>query len=71
MEANTNCDLVELPVKEHYMNLTLKTVAMIKYVIESEFRPKFVFLMDDDSYLNLPLLYKLTVLDKTVILSHM
>ena len=47
---------------EHYDNLTLKTLYMIKFFLNTELfqpnPPKYLIKIDDDSFVNLPLLYK-------------
>ena len=47
---------------EHYDNLTLKTLYAIKFFLQANFfqpkPPKYMMKIDDDSFVNLPLLYK-------------
>jgi len=53
-------DILMVEMVEHYNNLTLKTMQMLKYFrfadnFENE-PPKFLFKVDDDVFLNLPFL---------------
>ncbi|OQR78591.1 beta-1, partial [Tropilaelaps mercedesae] len=48
-------DLVELTVDEHYTNLTLKVIQMIKYLSDNE-QCKFIFKADDDTFARLDLM---------------
>ena len=47
---------------EHYDNLTLKTLYAIKFFLQADLfqpkPPKYMMKIDDDSFVNLPLLYK-------------
>ena len=61
-ENNRHCDLIQFEVIEHYHNLTLKVVSIVQWIIQNEHHSQkklqHLFMLDDDTYLNIPRLYK-------------
>ena len=57
LEMSSYCDLVEFTVLDAYMNNTLKVTSLLKYVVEGSAKfgwsPDYLFLMDDDSWVNI------------------
>ena len=52
-ESDENADIVQEDFTDVYVNLTLKTTFMLKWVNASECgKPKFVFKVDDDTFVN-------------------
>jgi len=53
-EAKTNGDLVHDNFKESYLNLTVKTLRMLKWVGQHCDNVRYLVKLDDDVYLNVP-----------------
>ncbi|QQP36025.1 Hexosyltransferase [Caligus rogercresseyi] len=56
-EINTHGDILQVNVSDSYYNLTLKTLAAHKFVVDKEWilEPEYVMILDDDMFLNVPL----------------
>ena len=46
-------DIIQVPIREHYLNLTLKTIAMVKWAEKFCTSAKYVLKHDDDTYVNI------------------
>ncbi|XP_040583381.1 beta-1,3-galactosyltransferase 5 [Lepeophtheirus salmonis] len=59
-ESKKYGDIIQGNFVDSYFNLTLKTIATHKFVIETEWvnRPKMIITLDDDVFVNAPLLLK-------------
>ena len=64
------CDLVEFSSVDAYSNLTLKTVSILKYVLDGRerfgWKPDFLFIVDDDTWVNMDELWKRLYEEETV-----
>ncbi|XP_071746653.1 lactosylceramide 1,3-N-acetyl-beta-D-glucosaminyltransferase [Lepeophtheirus salmonis] len=60
-EINIHGDILQGSFVDSYYNLTLKTISAFKFVVETIkwiHRPKIIITIDDDVFLNVPLLLK-------------
>ena len=62
LEFNENDDILKINIMDNYMNLTLKSIYMLKYLEDLELknsRKVSVLKTDDDCYVNIPALARL------------
>ena len=60
-EQKKYCDLVQFDFIDHYNNITLKTVHIVKYLLDHPIisrSAEYVLFTDDDSYVNVPKLHE-------------
>ena len=56
---NPHRDVIQVPVQEDYLNLTLKTIAMLKWSEVYCSAAQYIAKMDDDTYMNTGALFKI------------
>ena len=60
-EYSDFCDTVQFSFLDHYMNITLKSVHILKYVLDHPILSQsleHVLVIDDDTFVNVPALYE-------------
>ena len=60
-EQKLYCDIVQFDFEDHYNNITLKSVHIVKYLLDHPTLSKslkYVLMTDDDSFVNVPKLYE-------------
>lgn len=58
-ESSTHNDIIQENFYDSYNNLTIKSIIMLKWLLNNCNRGKFLMKTDDDMFVNLPLLVKL------------
>ena len=68
-EQRLFCDMVQFDFTDHYNNITLKTVHILKYLLDHPLfsqNLKFILMTDDDSFINVPKLYEELFITKVI-----
>ena len=66
-ESSRHCDLIQTPSIDSYNNITLKTVHLLRLVYNDvKVNPEVIVIADDDSFINVPLLYK-KIFNETIV----
>ena len=68
-EQVEHCDMVQMDYLDCYENVTLDTVSCLKFALSGftpDSRPDFVVIGDDDTYINVPMLWALLYEEKAI-----